>query len=648
MPRQNLYYNDIRDPITGWRWRLVLTPAYNQTLPATAVPAFGAGTRVGIYIPIPGRTFFRPPENEDAGYDDRPTGPVEFPTMKLSLNVWSLRGNVDSNGDGVSDWEDLRNYMVNQSYAGGGTIEGRTFNTTMLWTMLTDRGDDSLAVGAFEVYFEGVQRPRPGRKWKVNRKERIVRLDAELVHLARYAPELIIADDVATRLQNSPPSSPVITTATYETLWQDGAHSVTLAHTREGPMDNPQGAHMYRLVDLWHTISTCIEDVLKSITRSTATFEMSSWRGMTISGRNVGTPLDVFRFFRQSYTIAGGKGAEITPFDLHFVGRVYWISSGIYIGGFLRNDGAGSKSESLFRWPNLWDFLIDSCGPAKMILRHTGLHQMSFYWARIQEGGGAPIALGPADFAETEIEFDEGAGTIRGTSAEPAENTSETIEFKLAGLNAEPDHTVKCVFSNHPDGSPENDEFIPLYSPSRFLTPMIAVAHPGFRGFGLYYLDHPSGITFSQIPIRPHHYVELHDGTAYRESDCIDEIELPMIPDGFRTNDVNGYETYLWVPLRRCYSDMTVAASIPFASAKGVTSLFAAEHQTVFTGTFSMGLVWWKDLGRLCDAATFPNANGFLWDSATFFSAIPGRPHILRVQDNPGECTTKIELLAQG
>jgi hypothetical protein len=120
-----------------------------------------------------------------------------------------------------------------------------------------------------------------------------------------------------------------------------------------------------------------------------------------------------------------------------------------------------------------------------------------------------------------------------------------------------------------------------------------------------------------------------------------------MIPSGFVANDTKGYETYLWVPIRRCYGDMTAGACVPFVSAKAITSEFAAEHQTVYTGTVSMGLVWWKDLGNLCSAESFPNANGFLWDGDSFFSDLPGRPHVLRVQDNPGECTTKIELLAQ-
>jgi hypothetical protein len=591
--------------------------------------------------------FFRPPENEDSGYDDRPTGPVELPTMKLSLNIWNLRGSIDSNSDGVSDWEDLRLYLVDQSYPAGGVIEGRSYNTTMLWTMMTDRGDETLSVEDFAVYFEGIQRARPGRKWKVNRRERVVRLDAELIHLARYAIELLIADDVATRLQNEPPNTPSIATATYELIWQDDARSIALAHTREGPTGNPQGAHIYRMVDLWYTISTCVEDIMRSITRTTASFQTESWRGMSISGRSVGTPLDVFRFFRQSYTEAGGKGAELSPMDLYFVGRVYWINSGVYIGGFLRDDGSGAKSESLWKWPNLWDFVLDSCGPAKMIVRHTGLHQMSIYWARIQEGVGSPVPLGAADFLESEIEFDEGAATLRGASAEPAENTADAIEFRLSGLTAEPDHTVKVTFSNHPDGTPENDEFSPIFAPGRFQVPSVIVSQPGFRGFGLYYFHNPPGVSIAMIPIRPHHYVELHDGLGYRESDCIDAIQLPMIPSGFVANDTKGYETYLWVPIRRCYGDMTAGACVPFVSAKAITSEFAAEHQTVYTGTVSMGLVWWKDLGNLCSAESFPNANGFLWDGDSFFSDLPGRPHVLRVQDNPGECTTKIELLAQ-
>lgn len=640
----------MRDPVTGWRWRLVLTPAYNAPLSTTTIPAFGAGTRAGIYIPIPARVVFRPPENDDAGYDDRAVGPVELPSLKLSLNLINIKGNTDSDGDGMSDFEDLRRYLVDQTFPNGGSIEGRAFATTMLWTVLTDRGNPNLDVADFEIYFEGVQRKRPGRKWKLDRRARIVKLDAELIHVARYAIETVIADDIATRLQNDPPVSPVRVTATYELLWQNATRTLTLGHTREGPLHNPEAADLYRVVDLFYTISTCVEDVLKAVARGPASFSFDSMRGVTIRGKRVGTPLDVCLFYRQRCDDpTGGKGAALGVTDLWFPGRVLWMDSGTFIAGFLRDDGSGAKQESLFRWGNAWDFLVDVCGPAKMVLHYTGEHHMAVHWAAIQEGHVISLPIGPSNFIGSELEIEEGAGTIRGTTVEPAEGMLATIEYVTPGLVAEPDHTLKLVFTNCPDASPANDEFSLIRFPTRFPGQTLLVSQAGFRGFGLYYLDAPPTITSSPIAIRPHHYLLVHNGQGFRTGDCREYVAPPTIPAGtYDLYSKSFYEQYLWAPIRRCYVDMLAESCLPYAAAVAITAEFSAEHQTLYSGTLSMRDLWWKDLGNLLSELTFTNASGFLWGGEQFFNAIPGRPHVLRVQDNPGECTTKVELLAQG
>lgn len=650
MPRDYVYYRDWNDRHTGWRWRLVITPPHNTALSIGSVPAFGLNTYSGKFIPFPADIIFRPPDNESAGYNDRPLGAMQLPSMKLAFNLANIKGEVDTNSDGTTDMEDLLGYIVEQKWNNGGTIEGRGFATSTLFTLYTDRGDSSITdVTLFDPYFVGAQRIRPTTKFVINWRNETARIELELIHLVRIACENVIPDDVATRVQNGThPVGPKQFYLTYELLWKQTSPQLAwFGHLRAGPFDGrQQQVDMWRLVDFYRTLSTCIEDVMRAFTRTTASFIFDGSRGVTINGRRTATPVDVFRLYRQRINDASGeKGTELATTDLWIVGRVSYLSTGQAIGGFLRDDATGEGQESLWRWSNMWDFLIASTGVAMMRVEAGSATAFTIFWDYISPVS-AQISIDRSIVLGNEVTIEQGAATIRGASAEPAEEAQDPIEYKIKGLDAEADATIQLVFSNHPDWADSNETFAPLIGTIDGTAAAFATL-PGFRSFGLYYID---TVGSAEAPIRPHHYCEVNNGVGWRTGDCADAVPPPggILISSFGGGPVYpGMEKSLWAPIRGMFHQMIYQASMPYASAKAVTFEFSNPMQNTTEMEVPLAIVCWKDIGRRV-SSTWSSGTEFLWDSMTFLDPIPGAPVIVSAQDNPGTAMTKLLLLAQG
>ncbi|MEO5931156.1 MAG: hypothetical protein ABIR47_14585 [Candidatus Kapaibacterium sp.] len=659
----DFFYHDFQGANKGrngraWRFRLVIMPAgpAGSYLTKTGIPAWSAVPAPGSnFERIPGRVVITPPLNDEDGYGEVPIGLPTLPTLKLSLNLYNLNS--------TASLRDLRSAIVSPRYVGGGVVYGRTFPTATLWTLYTDRGNAALAISAFKCVFDGVQQKGLSDHYSHDRANRVLKIEVELVNVLTKCMRDCLPADVAAEFRARITAGGVPTKGpyreTFDAIWQNPAADYTYYRSQYDRDDNYQEATMVRHIDLWYSIATALSIIYRCYHRNDPSVSLgrgeigifSVYTTTDYYDDQVGTPLDTFALYKRSYLPDGSKGATLTPRQRWLPGLVALHNApSDYISGYIVD--RGTESTGIFRYKSMYEYIDDAVlgGVGKAIIDQLDDHQIIIYLGRIRETYGGTVSVSAGDFLKGD-EWDTGGGIqmggtvdVHGVSSDDQSSIAYTI-----GAEADPDISMVATLHNMPDcRTPDSAAFD---SPT-FSTQSMGVRSVGFRENCLYYIEAPAGISTTELPILLHHYVGHHNGVGYlfdvRELWSLPTPVLTFTGDFGASQIYQAAITYLGGPSITAFIEMQEQACIPYAAARAIPREFSADHQTVYDQIVPADLIWYQDIGRLCNGALFPNANIFLPAGETWLSDIPGSPIVLRVQDDYNNAVTKVKLFAQG
>lgn len=642
----------------AWRFRLVLMPAgaAGSYLTKTAPPAWGGSPGDGSnFGRIPGRVLITPPENNEDGYAEVAIGFPTLPTLKLSLNLYNLNASAELRA--------LRSAIISPRYSTGGLIYGRTFPTSTLWTLYTDRGDRSKSVDEFVCLFDGVQQKGLSTHYSHDRANRVLKIEVELANVVTQCMRDCIPADVAAELMarwasdGAPTKGPF--RETFDAIWRNDANDAVFYRSQYDRDGNYQEVTMFRHIDLWYSIAEALSIIYRCYHRNDpGVFDLlgqlgffSAYTTTDYYDDQVGTPLDTLVLNKWSYLADGTKGAALTPRQRWLPGLVALHNDPTsYVSGYLCN--VGKESKGLFKYTNMYTY-IDDCvlgGVGKAQVTYIDDHQVIIYLGRIRETFGDRVQVTADDFMKGD-EWDAGGGLQMGATCDVhgvSADDQQSIPY-TTGVEGDPDISLVATLHNMPDcRAPDSSA---AGHPAFVLAHAIGTRTTGFRENCLYYIEEIAGITTEEVPVLIHPAVGHHNGIIaqfdIRESWTLPtpHVSTVMLTGQYQHDAIT---RYLASPLLEIFVEMQEQACIPYAAVRAVPREFSSEHQTIYDQIVPADIIWYQDIGKLCDPSLFTTANIFLPAGETWLADIPGSPIVLRVQDDYNNAVTKVKLLAQG
>lgn len=632
MPRMARYKRDFREQ--GRRYRLTITPAYPIKFSATAVvPAWGATPATwdgsdNVYIDIPARVIYGTTATA-AQFEKLPINWPDSPSMKVGIKLNYLTGTALA---------DLKDYILKPNKSDGGLFdlynsETAVYETSTCWMLESDMGDSTKTINQFETIFLGAQRRLPVQKHNANKKTGRKKIELEVQHLSRMIFEAVKPEHVKRAMFNATykaVSGPH--TDQFESAYTASSRTYTFSHANHTSLGTYRAFYI-RLIDLYRTINDLATCAFADYTRfPSVAFAMLSAVGTNPASDDTGGPLDALQFYRQTYTASGVKGAVLGRDELYFLAWVQaatTLTFGDDIGGYL--SGVGRDPLGIYKYRNLYDWLRDASetGHAKVIIRNPVPDGMNIYFAREKEATptvGA-LVLAASDFKGEEADFSVGANALVGVNASisgmgGADESEVKVSNPNYGILAEEEGSIAVVFHSSPvigDDSTIGFGVAVNGGP-------VATSNTGFIVNQLAYIGNPFGT--GDAPIRPHHSVEVHDGSGY-QAYCEDTIALPTTGAFSIGDDKNGLvENNFMLPLRGAYAVMQESAGMTFAVVTRGVLAFGGENQTIYEGEVPIEQATLENLGNRTDATAWPDGTIFE-KSGSDYADVPGAPTVL-------------------
>jgi hypothetical protein len=417
-----VYYCDYRNN-RRQRFRVEVFGPDNSTLTRTLPPAWGEDPAPGSnYVRIPRRALKAITDGGEAGFEaEIPVGLAMTTTYKLTWDMGRLVGGTDSDADGTTDLEDLRDYINQFTAAAGGslTVAGGTVTipTTTGYRIMTDNGNAALAVASFALRFEGVQRVLPTRQGKILPKLTHTK-DVELFDIARAALERVSMAWVCAHVRATyTPRGDKWFDRAWNLFWvgPDGERYAT--GIAFGKMK------FWRFTELYLAMQSIVNQAVAKMAREpvgAAHFRLRGpWEDATYYGA---MPDDHWEYFKRDHSTTATSsndpaGTKLARNERYFCGLVAPYSDSTIEAAGVLIDG----DDSLHRYNNCWDYLVAICEPSvcKAFIEHPGAAQAELWFmppfakrARFT-GTLASILTDAGATGQPEIDVEEGHGLIR-------------------------------------------------------------------------------------------------------------------------------------------------------------------------------------------------------------------------------------------
>lgn len=689
MPRNAIYYTDFRNAVE-WRMRLMWTPPDDSPLTIAGPapewdedPAPGSG-----WIRVGGNVLFTPETDDEAGHDDVPVGWHSLPTLKLEMNLYNLRVG--------SDAQDLWAYIIEPIATDAGTTGFRTFDTSILWQLMTDRGDATrkitptftIGVGwdadPFHYGFEGVQQQGLVNQFEHDPVNGVARYNVELLNVIHRCIQECTPLDVANALfdDGSYPTKGWLT-RTHDALWFNaGGDRIFWAGQQGGYPDEVDfdgdvvaheklGARFNRICDLWHAAGVVLSQIYRAYNRRGATnggamgfySDATTTAGSYAIGTN-GTPLDALRLAEFDYNDPTSAGPNLDHTNRWFISKTAFIdATSTTVGGYMFKADTEEASPGMMRWKSLYTYLDETLmgGFGKIIVHYSivaNIPIVQLYCAKLFESFGAEPAITRPDFRQVG-RWAVGEGNQMGATIDIKTASYEdptTIENPAPDEDL-PDLSLTATMHNLPD-TRDFDHVRLSQDGDEYVEKSVGVYNVGFRISTIYYFCTDPTVTDDAggIAIRAHDVVYLRDGTGADQgfTSGLTYPTLTITDAVFDDYEDNGLTPELYNGVRTLLSDPVVEAFIvaafqcctPWCVIAAAPHYFSSYNQTLYENQVSMSKLWWHDIGQRIAAAGFANANIFCDDGETWYTAVPGAPIVLRGQDDWNNATYTCKLLA--
>lgn len=535
---------------------------------------------------------------------------VSFGDLCLGLPEapqWKFRFRMDQLYDG--SLSTLHNKLLKESYIQTTSSLPnipRDFATTNFFMLLWDEGTGS---EPDEVLFQGVQ-------WKPQESEGMVRpttgqhwLDVDVIDINKAVMETVTPQDIQSYFFDSYIKSQHLPNwgldgsgNVYDTIYREGGNNFARCQRIKAESSKLQLARFWPLFKLFEVIQALCRSAYRFYVRdATATY--------TFIGVGTGnTPFDVFRFYKQTYTLSSGviaRGSVLADTSVYFIG-IIWNDGAVVntnpddvgniIGGFL-----SEKDDGLFSYKNVWEFMTHATLGSKVQYEAGSSPAMSITFARPGDRSETR-ELHPSDFKEVglsstdflEISYTRNMSMIGSVEVATrglgdADALENTIEIDHIPPSVADGPNLEFVFHNLPSIGDSSDRY--QLDPDDDTTisedieePYVISASSGFNCRCLYYFEWPGNdlITHSdQIPIRIHDQVEWEwdSSTVYNDGATVNGYPTEYVGTGL---DSRLFDSVFWTPLQAVYAEIQNSACLPFIVGYRIAYNFSRDGQIGF------------------------------------------------------------------
>jgi hypothetical protein len=696
MPRDNIYYRDWT-ATDGTRYRLEILPANTYTpqagtpvsLPAvTGVPNWGSAPGGGsIYIKL-GDEVVTTTAVGDAAYDGLPLGLPIPPTLKVGINLTTL------NRDGHSD---LVDYLLNptvtdagQNLYAGTVFSYQLYDLSNTFTLFSDTSGTGTVMSSFHVEFMGCQQSPITTMLEIFKNDERAILNVECIHVARVAMESVpISLVAALAISNYTGGSTFGPTGIlYEYIYADATFRYGRAHAKYKSDDDEHfdNVYLYKIKDLQNACQSLMNDVFRATQRihPTATGSAGFYcnnvndPSYDITLKNA-TPLDVFKFYRQGYTVNNAFGSSLLNGDNGNtdMGNLLWFPGLVWhsnittptaataeancFTGFLHSGGG---DESIFEFPTLYDFqmkwALGSFCKGQYVLsdretlkvyyntvnsRMTSLYQIIPSLVLKDGSGGkeADIEIGAEAITGTNISW-KGGGDL---------DIADWV-FKGRGVKSDQENSLEMVFSNAPTaGSAANrfqmsgDSSDPGYNPD-ISGPFVIGASTSTPLRTLFYTDTPS-FSGGPIAIKVHDRAVVYTDHVGSNLSVGEQASLPTDPSSV-FDIAADFDGKFWNNMIAHIKRSQTKSGIPVEIANAMNATFGSRRQTKYTVSLPLVVGGLDTLGEKYELSSYTGSgdvggNAFL-GAGTYLGTLPGNPFVTSVTPDYATGISKVTLLA--
>lgn len=637
----------------------MITPRASGEVSYTVWPWGDAGGTGRIRLP---EGFIKGLSDLESEFDKLPIGLPDVPVSTITLDLARL------NGDG--DLEDLQDYFLDPSRIVSGEFElypgfYRDVERSNVFTLLSDRGDSSLAAADFLVEFEGEQIVGEEIPLDIDEKNQTCLISVEVEHIGKRLFALMTPEDLSIHMLENPYDTEGPFKYLANLVWFSSASGSAKAYGHFYAAGDQHTLYSLRLILVgFETLADRMYQILVRESGAVFHFEynpadgsiVEDWRG----------PYDMVRFRKQNYLPNGEKSISI-PVTQYLCGTVASSSApDEYYDGFLVDNG--TNEDTVFAYETLYDALRDmtegvlSCGrwiPAGMFYLRLPFGPTASKYRGYGAEESLPVSAADLKSKATPI---LGAGVLPGVRASvpnvSGSSDPGSIKYRRRGTGEDNFRTLVFPVHNMPCKG-DIEEVYPLFWIEEYFDGSIHddkcffVVSPAFPMSTLYYLDTPDnggGVTFEQdIPIRLHHWTEIQtlEAVFSADSEILNGVTLPT--PTISEVSVLGATVFLtdfWYPLRTAISRMQAEASLPFAAALRLSLVWGNTGGTSYESKADYWRAGVDKLGLRASSA---------WTDGSVVSEVipgldnlPGRPILLKTSLSLQSEEATITLIAPG
>jgi hypothetical protein len=638
------YYHDFTAPSNGHRYRLVITPWGYDTLALTTQPAFNAGSS-GDYIYIPPGVIPMGEIKPTAQFDDLPIGLMDSPGMSLTLDYAPLGILID---EGNTDLADLWTALQDPEQVPTGTLEVASgysgpdpwidvstgvvhkIRTGNYFELLTDGGNGALGVGSFVIVGAWVQHIIDEPEETYNPLSGSNTLKIEMTGAFRYAAEVVtpymIQRVVRGEYLDNAEYAPYLT----DLIYDDGDYLRILGdYFGAGEGATPYRRYlMFRLVDLFDSIESLIEQVYARLIRADAGFLLTGILGA----------LRMFDWvdLREQDAASDTGAASATAVTMPYVpGRVDFSNDeGVFVDGWLfPTDDAGK--DRLYGYGSAYELLkamIEGAGVIG-VLGYSGTDRLlpALSMFGILGDGDHDVDIGAGDFKgdawvmRRAKRLTAARADLTGTGSG---DVNEVTYRSRAVANDSP-RLLPVVFNTIPQCGEREDFSFRTESGG---DPHI-VESPLNAYNTLFYREDAADFR------RVHHYVgiahKVVTGTPQFNYYNTNGLTLPL-PSGHTRDDY-------WYPLRLAMLELQKTGGLSYAVAAFAVTAFGHQQQTLYPTSASIEKALPGMMGLQADFA-----DGQALTGQERHATYPGYPLLIKTELDISAGTSTVELLALG
>lgn len=436
--------------------------------------AEGGDTEVVVDLPA---GFWKPGAKLEWQYEKLPMGPLDTPTLQISVNFGRLIGEEYDPLRAALMMQDTVTRTLYHPEDESFTVEIGEYRRTATWKLFTDRGraaevNPFRADGLWCLYV-GMQRDLPSLDGNITNflsGGETVEINVTLIHALRYAMEELKAGSIRDYFL----LHPFPETLGYEAARSDLIDVVFQSYDytffvgeaksrgeEENIYDWTKGL---RINEVWRAIRNCTQFIYRDLLHDTTIDGFNFW-GRILEDVEVSesgfpqylAPVNHLRLFRPDISDDTndvlGTGQTKRPYlpdsdptnsggESCAAMRLYcpahiWLSTGSddpedYVGGLLHDDGAKDASASLFKVESIWEYVcvcLEAWGLKMQIKQWASDLHCLLYFTRIKDNHDSEAwNVNPGDLIKGSLEFSQRRDMLRGCDvAIPGLGSSEIV-----------------------------------------------------------------------------------------------------------------------------------------------------------------------------------------------------------------------------